>query len=139
MKRRIQQGVLIALAGLVICWCAGCSNWERQAFQSLSASKAAIDAAQQAYEVSAPTGTCPTVTPTSPACIPHTAAAFTVINKAKDAQKTAVDSMITYETAKAASQGQAALQVAQTDVETTLAALPGLIADVKALYAKGGK
>lgn len=114
----------------------GCPNWEHQAFQSLSASKAAIDSAQQAYEVSA---SAPCQVPSTVACIPHTAAAYAVINKAKDAQKTAVDAMVAYETAKAASQGQGALEVAQTDVQTALAALPGLISDVKALYAKGGK
>jgi len=135
--KRIKQGVLFAIAGLAIGWLCGCTNWERQAFQSLSASKAAIDAAQQAYEVSAVNGpNCPV--PAAQPCIPHTNAAFTAINKAKDAQKTAVDALVTYETAKANGQGQFALERAQTDVETTLAALPGLISDVKALY-QGGK
>jgi hypothetical protein len=136
MKRRIKQGILFAVAGLTIGWLCGCTNWERQAFQSLSATKAAIDSAQQAYEVSAPTGTCPV--PATVSCIPHTQTAHDAIQKAKDAQKTAVDSLVTYETAKANSQGQAALDIAKADVETTLAALPGLISDIKALY-QGGK
>jgi hypothetical protein len=138
MKRRLINLTGFALLGLTIGWLCGCTNWERQAFQALSASKAAIDSAQQAYEVSASTGTCPAPAPAAPSCIPHSAAAFAAINKAKGAQKTAVDSLVTYETAKANSQGQAALQVAQTDVEAALAALPVLIADVKHLYA-GGK
>lgn len=126
---------LFFLAPLVLLL-AGCPNWERSAFQSLSVSKATIDAAQQAYEVSASTGQCPV--PAATACIPHTQAAYDAINKAKQAQKTAVDSLVTYETAKANAQGQAALERAQTDVEAALAALPTVLGDVKTLYG-GGK
>jgi len=129
--RNYAQYVLL----LIVFAAVGCTNWERRAFQALSSSKDAVDSAQAAYEVSA-SASCPPASATP--CIPHTQQAFAAITKAKNAQKTAVDAMVTYETAKAASQGQAALQQAQTDVETALAALPGLISDVKSLYA-GGK
>jgi len=131
MRNYAQYALLLIVFAAV-----GCTNWERSAFQSLSASKAAVDSAQAAYEVSA-SAPCPPASATP--CIPHTETAYDTINRAKAAQKTAVDAMVTYETAKAASAGQAALDKAQTDVETALAALPVLITDVKSLYAKGGK
>ncbi|QEE30790.1 hypothetical protein FTW19_23990 [Terriglobus albidus] len=66
---------------------AGCNDFERKTFQTLSASKTLIDKAQIDYE----TGT-----------LPHTQASYDAINKAKDAQTAAVRGFQLYEAAKLA-------------------------------------
>jgi hypothetical protein len=124
--------ILSLTAALLVTLCiVGCTNWERTTFNTLASSDAAINAAQAAYEVSA-TAPCP---PQSTiACLPHSKAVYTAINKAKAAQTLAVNSMVTYEEVKAANTGTTALNAAQADVNAALAQLPTLIANVKALY-----
>jgi len=89
---------------------AGCSDWERTTFQTLSASKATIDGAQAAYEART---------------IPHNQCAYNIINKAKAAQTLAVDAMMTYETTKTGT--------AQSVVEADLAQLSPIVASIGTL------
>lgn len=102
--------IIITLAACLLL--AGCTNWERDTFNSLAASKAVIDTAQKDYT----SGT-----------IKETACTYAVINKAKTVQIAAVNSMVVYETAKNSST-QAAATLAVSDI------VP-LIAEVKTLYA----
>lgn len=95
--------ILILITLTVACFAmTACSDWERTAFQTLSASKATIDGAQSAYEART---------------IPHTECVFGIINKAKAAQTLAVDAMMTYETAKESTGSTAAQNVVTTDLE----------------------
>lgn len=95
---------------------AGCSSFERDAFNSLSASKAVIDLAQADYT----TGK-----------IKETKCTYALINDAKAAQTTAVDGMLAYETVKAA-KGDLAAQSAAVTVD--IAAIVPLVAEIKVLY-----
>lgn len=106
---------------IVLLFAAACSDWERSTFQSLAASKAVLDQAQTDYETGA---------------IAKTAASYTLINKGKDVQKTAVDGLLAYEQVKAAKGSQSALQAQQQIVAAALAQLPAILGDIKAL--KGG-
>lgn len=109
----------LASLALVLLVLAGCSDWERTTFQTLSASQAVINQAQTDYEART---------------IPHTTATFNVINEAKAVQTTAVQSMVTYENVKAAKGTATALSAQQQIVATALTQLPPLIASIKALY-----
>ena len=128
--RRITVLCAIGLLALAV----GCQNWERTAFQALSASKATLDSAQAAYEVSA-NKPCPAPSAMTPACIPHSQVAYKTITDAKVLDKAAVDAMITYEELKAANAQPDALTKAEADVEVALAALSTITGDVKGLYA----
>lgn len=110
---------LMVLAFLLVPFLAGCTNWEKAAYQSLAASKAAIDQAQADYESGK---------------LPHSVPVYDAVNKAKAAQTFAVDALVTYEQMKATGASAGALATAQADVETALASLPTILADVKALY-----
>lgn len=110
---------LVLLAALLIPFIAGCTNWERSAYQSLAASKAAIDQAQADYESGK---------------LPHSQPVYDAVNKAKAAQTLAVNALVTYEQMKATGASTSALAAVQADVETALAALPTILADIKALY-----
>lgn len=103
-------GVLLVL-GLAMLSLTGCSSFERNTFNSLSASKAVIDTAQKDYTA----GT-----------IKQTACTYAVINDAKAAQTVAVNSMLVYETAKNAG-NEASVQLAVADI------IP-IIAEIKTLY-----
>ena len=131
----MKRTTLFAAAMLTLAFAVGCQNWERTTFQALSASKTTLDSAQAAYEVSASTGICPTPSAITPACIPHTAAAYKTITDAKVLQKGAVDAMVVYEELKAANAAPDALAKAEADVEVALAALSTITGDVKSLYA----
>lgn len=109
---------VIALFFVAMLSCTGCTNWERDTFQTLSASKAVIDQAQADYEART---------------IPRTTCAFTVINDAKAAQTTAVDAMVAYEGVKAA---KGDVNAAEGAVVADLVVLPADIVAVKALYSK---
>ena len=69
-------------------------------------------------------------------CLPHNTLAYNAITKAKDADTLAVNAMVVYEEEKAAGTD---LTQQQQIVTTELAALPALIADVQALFNKGGQ
>jgi hypothetical protein len=115
---------------LILISLTGCSTWERATFQTLATAQATLNAAQAAYEVSA-SAPCPangTV-----ACLPHTTAVYDTITKAKTADVLAVNSMVTYEEAKAASAGTTGLAAAEADVNVAVGNLTTLIGDVKAL------
>lgn len=113
---------MILLAALLIPFAiAGCTSWERAAYQTLAASKATIDQAQADYESGK---------------LPHSKPVYDAVNKAKEAQTLAVDAMVTYEQAKATNAGQTALAKAQNDVTVALEQLPAILADIKALYVK---
>ncbi len=118
----MRNRILLASLTLMLFTVAGCSNWERQTFQALSASKAVIDQAQADYE----TGK-----------LPHSQLTYDAVNKAKAAQTSAVEGMITFEQLKATNATAGALAKAQGDVAVILADLPGLITAIKSLY--GGK
>lgn len=109
--------VYVTLALLAV---AGCTNWERQTYQTLAASQATINQAQADYEG----GT----------AIPHNQAAYTTINTAKTAQTAAVNQMVAYEQLKATGAPASALTAAEAQVETALTQLPAIIAEIKALY-----
>ena len=69
------------------------------------------------------------------ACLPHSMAVYTAINKARAGQIAAVNAFAAYEEAKAAGGHTGAnLTALQTDVTVALEALPGEIASIKALY-----
>jgi hypothetical protein len=97
-----------------------CNNWERSTYQSLAASKAVIDQAQEDYESNA---------------LPHTVAAYNAINTAKAAQSAAVQAFAAYEQLKATGAEAAGLSGQQAAVEAALQRISPLIAAVKALYA----
>lgn len=106
---------IFASLALVLCL-AGCTDFERTSFQTLSASKAVIDEAQADYESSK---------------IPHNSCSYTVINDAKAIQTAAVNAMEVYEEQKAAGNDL----TAQTAVVTTeLLTLPAIVVQVKSLY-----
>lgn len=94
----------------------GCTNFERDAFNSLAASKAAIDQAQADYVAKT---------------LPETACSYALINDAKAAQTVAVNAMLVYETEKAA---KANLDAQVQAVTVDLAAIVPLVAEVNTLY-----
>jgi len=110
----------------------GCTNWEQTTYKTLAASQAVINQAQADYEASA-TAPC---APTATACLPHSAAVYNTVNEAKKIQTTAVDSMVTYEEAKAAGGTTASLNALEADVNVAIQQLPTIITDIKALYGK---
>ncbi len=116
---------ILASLTLALIAAIGCTNWERQTFQALAASKATIDQAQVDYEA----GT----------VLPHSTAAYNAINAAKAVQTTAVNQFLAYENLKATGAPQSALANAQVQVATAIAGLPPLITAIKALYSNGGK
>ena len=103
----MKKFVLLAVCLLTI----GCTNFERNTFNSLAASKAVIDTAQKDYTVGK---------------IVETPCTYALINDAKAAQTTAVNAMLVYETAKT-SDNEATVTLAIADI------LP-LVAEVKTLY-----
>lgn len=111
--------LLVAALGVASVGLGGCSNWERQTYQTLAATQATINQAQDDYEA----GT-----------LPHNELAFEAVNKAKDAQKLAVQAFAAYEQLKQAKGSQTAIDAQQQIVAQALGLLPGLIVDVKALY-----
>lgn len=117
MKRLALLSIWLALPLAIV----GCTSWERTTYQTLAASKAAIDQAQADYESGK---------------LPHSQTVYDAVNKAKAAQTLAVNSMVTYEQMKATGASQSALQTAQNDVTIALQALPTILADIKALYTK---
>ena len=116
----MKQLFAIAVLALAAIGLAGCTTWERTVYQTLAASQAVINQAQTDYVA----GT----------AIPHTQAAWNVINTATNTQKTAVDSFVAYEEAKATGGTSANLTALQADVTVALANIPVVITDVKALY-----
>ncbi|WP_263415348.1 hypothetical protein [Terriglobus albidus] len=98
---------------------AGCNDFERKTFQTLSASKALIDQAQIDYE----TGT-----------IPHTQTSYDAINKAKDAQTAAVRAFQTYEAAKLSVNQNTDLTVQVAALNSALFSLGPAVAGVKHIY-----
>lgn len=98
---------------------AGCNDFERKTFQTLSASKALIDQAQIDYE----TGT-----------LPHTRASYDAINKAKDAQIAAVRAFQGYEAAKLAVNQNSDVTVQMAALNSALSSLGPTVADIKHIY-----
>lgn len=112
------------LAAPLILTLAACTNWERTTFQTLSASQATINQAQDDYEAGV--------------SIPKTRIAYDAINTAKLAQTNAVEAMITYENLKATGASKDSLTKAQVAVTTALAVIPADIVALKALYSNKG-
>lgn len=106
---------IFAVAFMLVCL-AGCNDWERTTFQTLSSSKAVIDTAKTDYEAHT---------------IPHNTCSYTLINDARAAQAVSVNSLLVYEQVKAA-KGDTGAQEAV--VVSTLATLGADVAQVKALY-----
>lgn len=107
---------LLVLPLLCLFFIAGCDNFERNTFKTLSASKAVLDAAQIDYEAGTP--------------IPHNACAFTLINNGKAAQTVAVNAMLTYEGVKAA---KGDLTATTVEVTADLVKLAPLVVQIQAL------
>lgn len=114
----VKTATLLVISILLCSAVVGCSTWERNVFQTLSASKSVIDQAQSDYE----TGK-----------LPHSKAAYDAINAAKASQTVAVNQMVAYEALKAQGGTATALGIAQSQVAAALSDLPSLIAAVKAL------
>lgn len=129
MKRITYLAIALLLGACLV----GCTSWERQSFQALSAAQAVLNQAQADY-----TAGCPAAVPADP-CIPRSQAAFNVITKAKAADVLAVNAMVEYEKVKAASGRGSALNAAQIAAANALAQLPADLTAVKALYQTGGK
>ena len=127
MKRLALLSIWLALPLAL----AGCTNWERTTFNTLSTSKATLDTLQADYEAG-----CPATPVIGTPCLPHNTLAYNAITKAKDADTLAVNAMVVYEEEKAAGTD---LTQQQQIVTTELAELPALIADVQALFNKGGQ
>ena len=126
MEKRWIFALTLALA---ITGCAG--TFERNTFKTLATAQATLNTAQAAYEVSA-TAPCPpsgTV-----ACLPHSAAVYNAVTKAKEVDVTADQAMVTYEQAKIAGANSTGLAAAQADVTAILGNLNPLISDIEALY-----
>ena len=115
-------GIFLLIAMLPLCLLASaCSSWERTTFQSLSASKAVIDQAAIDYNTGA---------------IPKSSTNQALITQARNAQTTAVDSMVAYEGIKtSAASNTSGLSAQQATVDAALAAIVPLVAQIKALYA----
>lgn len=113
---------LASIALVALCMTA-CTNWERSAFQTLSASKATIDKAEADYTAKT---------------LPQTTAVYDVLKTANLAQTTAVNQMEAYEELKATGAGVTQLTVAENQVTAALSQLPAIIASIKSLYT-GGK
>jgi hypothetical protein len=105
---------------------AGCNSWERNTFNTLAATKAVLDTAQNDYENKT---------------IPQTQCAYALINDAKAADTYAVNAMIAYEQLKAQ---KGNLQAQEAAVISDLAALAPMIVQVQSLISNpagacGGK
>lgn len=115
----------IALA-IIMLSVTGCTSFERDAFNTLSSSKAVLDTAQADYEART---------------IPKTACAYSLINNGKAAQAVAVTALQDYHNIAAAKGNVGA---AQATVVADLAALAPLVVQVQALISNpaaacGGK
>jgi len=100
----------------------GCNDFERKTYQTLSASKSLIDQAQIDYEA----GT-----------LPHTQASYDAINKAKDAQTTAVRAFQVYEAAKLAVNQNSDVTAQIAALNSALSNLGPAVAGVKHIYLGG--
>jgi hypothetical protein len=98
---------------------AGCNDFERRTFQTLSASKTVIDQAQTDYEASK---------------LPKTQPSYDAINKAKDAQAAAVKAFQGYENVKLYVKSGGDLPAQELAVSQALTQLGPLVAAVKQLY-----
>ncbi len=96
---------------------AGCSSFERNAYNTLSASKAVIDQAQADYTTRT---------------IPRTHCAEAIINDAKAGQTVAVNAMVVYEQLKVT---KADLTAQAAVVTSDLAALAPLVVQIQQLIA----
>lgn len=106
------------IVALVVCVAAlsGCNSFERNAFNTLSASKAVIDQAQADYTVKT---------------IQQNACTYAIINDAKAAQIVAVDAMVVYEQEKGLGQN---LDAQTANITDDLAAIVPIVVQVKNLY-----
>lgn len=108
---------LLISAALLLLSIGGCNTWERNTYQTLSASKAVLDTAQKDY---------------STRTIPQTHCAYFIINDAKTADAAAVTAMVVYEQLKV-TKGNTSAQ--EAIVTTDLAALAPLVVQLQALIA----
>ncbi len=97
---------------------AGCSDWERTAFQTLSASKSVIDVAAKDYEART---------------LPHTTCVKDLIEKARAADSDAVRAMGVYEVVKHSTGASAATEQA---VDEALFDLAPVVASIQTLSTK---
>lgn len=111
--------ILLALA--LLSYIGGCSGFERNTFNTLSASKAVLDTAQSDYQSRK---------------IPQTHCAYFIINDAKVADKAAVSAMVAYEQLKV-TKGDLAAE--QAIVTTDLATLAPLVIQIQSLIADPGQ
>jgi len=114
MKRKLRVAALIPLLLILV----ACSNWEQKTYQTLAASKAAIDTAATQYNAGQ---------------LPQTTTVFNLISRARVAQTTAVDAMLEYEKLKIANSPTATLQAQQIAVTAAVTQVTLVIADIKAL------
>lgn len=117
----MKRAILLSITFCLMFAAVGCDTFERTAFQSLSASKAVLDAAQSDYEP-APVGT---------GKLPHTACVYSLINDGKAAQTAGVDALQIYDVALTNKQDTTA---AATAVTAQLATITADIVKVKTLY-----
>ena len=105
---------ILILAALAFA-CVGCSDFERNTFNTLASSKAVIDKSQVDYEART---------------IPHNQCAYSLINNAKAAQTVAVNAFLDYESIKAAGKDLTAQTAAVT---ADLLNLAPLVTQIKSL------
>ncbi|MCU1284481.1 MAG: hypothetical protein JWO13_831 [Acidobacteriales bacterium] len=113
--------VLIMLAALV----AGCSDFERSAFKTISAAKSVIDTASEDYNAGR---------------IEKSKANFDLLTKAQHVKDTAAQALLAYHDAKVSADAELKAGVyaptTQQKVSATLAAAQAALADVSPLVAQ---
>ena len=119
MRNHRSKVVLLLALALVF---AACTSWEQQTYQTLAATKAVIDQAAVDYNAGV---------------LPQTRTVHDLIEKARLAQKTAVDAFSAYAVVKVAKEPQATIEEKQQAVLNAVAAVSQVIVDIKAI--KGGK
>ncbi len=120
-KSKIVSALLLAVLALT-CVTVGCSNWERQTYNSLAASKAVIDQAAKDFNAGA---------------LPQSAQVKLAIENAQKVQAAAVNAFWGYEQAKIAKSGDLAAK--QKAVVDALARVPEVLALIQSFYKTGGK
>lgn len=115
-----------ALLAVSLLFVLGCNTWERNTFNTLAATKAVLDTAQNDYENKT---------------IPQTGCSYAIINDAKAADASAVNAMIVYEQLKAQ---KGNLQAQEAAVTSDLLTLAPLVVQIESLISNpaaacGGK
>jgi predicted negative regulator of RcsB-dependent stress response len=113
--------ILVLLAFLAVSL-ASCTDWERNTFQTLSASKAVIEQAGDDYNNKK---------------IQQTKEVYAILLKAGAIHNTANQAFLSYKKIKDAGANSTQLNAAIAEVNAAIQQLPGIIAKIKAIQAAG--